>query len=236
MSWPNTDAPKKPTTEPKYTVGKIKGKITLSPEQEELFRKLFPKTLNLKLMQLFGLSHATLHRMVRELGLTKNEKIIRHKQAMLAKRTCERNGYYDSIRGKKPSEACLEAFRRKRAAGFNPLLALKEKNPRKYKAAMKRRSEARKELFRKEELRQRYGLPRKTKLRMKTVTHKMSSQKHLMIKRRDYYAIDGRPDWIGYDDQTRRSRQMEDTAKRHGLKVVQSEEYTGKTDGKEKAI
>ncbi len=233
MSWPNTSTPNKPTGEPKYKVGTIsvKGNVVrmkLSPEQEEIFRRLYPKTLNTKLMQMFGLSHSTLHRFARELGLKKDMKIICHKQAQLAKKTCQRNGYYDSIRGKKPSAACIEATKRKWAEGFNPWHVLKEKNPRKYAAAMKRKSIERKELYRKEELRQRYGLTRQTKLRLKMLTNRMRGQKWLMIHRRDYYAIDDHPDWIGYDDDTQRSLQMEATAKRHGLHVVQSEEYTGK--------
>ena len=93
-------------------------------------------------------------------------KAIRRQQIMDVKKTCEENGYYDSLRGKPVSEACQEGARRLRASGFCPLKALKKKNSRRYKAFLRRRSEAQKEVWRKERLREEYGLERKTKLRL----------------------------------------------------------------------
>lgn len=199
-------------------------KYVLDAEQEAAFRKLYPRTFNDKMCDLFGITVSTLHRIARGLGLKKDMKAIRHKQAMQIKKTCEKNGYYDSLRGRRPSEACIEASRRKRAEGFHPLKQMKEQHPRKYRALMAKRSRERKELYRKEELRQRYGLTRHTKLRLRVTTPRMRAQKHLMIKKHNYFADPEDPTVVCYDKETDRSPQMEATAKRHGLKVVEGDE------------
>ena len=219
----------RPQGTPKYPVQKVKSDkgykmYVLTPEQEAVFRKLYPRTFNNRMSDLFGINSSMLHRIARDLGVKKNTKVIRHKQAMAAKKTCEKNGYYDSIRGKRPSEACFEAVRRKRAEGFCPLRQLKKKNPRKYRALMAKRSEQQKELWRKEEPRQRYGLTRHTKLRLRVTNRRMSGQKHVMIKKRNYFADPEDPTVVCYDSQTDRSEQMEATAQRHGLKVVEGGE------------
>lgn len=136
----------------------------LTPELEQHFRRLFPVTMNRDMMRIFGISFSTLQRFKRDLCLQKKMKTIRHKQAQLAKRICEENGWYDSLRGKQPSEACQEACKAKRASGFHPMKALKQKNPRKYRCILEKRSEARKELMRKERMRVDWGLTKQTNL------------------------------------------------------------------------
>ncbi len=219
----------RPEGTPKYPVQTVMTrhntkKYVLDAEQEAIFRRLYPRTFNDKMCDLFGITVSTLHRIAHDLGLKKDMKAIRHKQAMQIKKTCEKNGYYDSIRGRRPSEACIEATRRKRAEGFHPMKQMREQHPRKYRALMAKRSRERKELYRKEELRQRYGLTRQTKLRLRVTTHRMSAQKHLMIKKHNYFADPDDPTVVCYDSQTDRSPQMEATAKRHGLKVVEGDE------------
>ena len=170
MSFPNTHTPKlsEITGEAKYQCPThiVNGALTyyMTPELESRFRKLYPVTMNRDMMQLFGISFSTMERFKRELGLQKNMRTIRHKHAQVVKRICEDNGYYDSLRGKQPSEACIEACRRKRASGFHPLTALKQKNPRKYRRVVQQLSEARKELVRKEKIRVEWGLGQDTKI------------------------------------------------------------------------
>lgn len=118
----------------------------LTPELEAELRKRYPVTFNADLMKLFGISFSTLHRFARQLGLAKNDKTIRRKQAELTKRICEENGYYASIRGRRPSEASIEATKQMFAEGFHPMKLLKKKNPRKYNRILAKKSEQRKEL------------------------------------------------------------------------------------------
>lgn len=233
MSFRNTKTPLKPTTAAKWQVPmrpNAKSGVKeyyLEGELKERFCKLFPKNSNRRMMTWFGISFSTLQRFKREFGLEKDMKAVRKQQAKDIKKICERNGYYASIRGKAPSEACLEATLQLRAAGFHPMKQLKANNPRKYKRLMRKKSEQRKELYRKEQLRAFYGLERKTNLRIPAspLSHSASSHKHAMIKVCNYFADPfGDPHIICYDSETQRSAQREATAAKHGLKVVEADE------------
>ena len=233
MSFNNTKTPNKP-------IGKAKWQVPMRPnaksgmreyylegELKERFCKLFPKNSNRRMMTWFGIGFSTLQRFKREFGLEKDMKSIIRQQAKDTKRICERNGYYASIRCKAPSDACLEAARQLRAAGFHPIKQLKANNPRKYKRLMQKKSEQRKELWRKEQLRAFYGLERQTNLRIPSspLSHSASAHKHAMIKACNYFADPlGDPHIICYDSETQRSAQREETAAKHGLKVVEAEE------------
>ena len=233
MSFRNTKTPNKPTTAAKWQVPMRPNEKSgvkeyyLEGELKERFCKLFPKNSNRRLMKWFGISFSTLQRFRRELGLQKDMRAIRKQQAKDTKKICERNGYYASLRGKKPSEASIEAIRQLRAAGFHPLKQLKANNPRKYKRLMRKKSEQRKELWRKERLRAFYGLDRQTKLRIPAapMSRRATAQKHAMIKFCNYFSDpDGDPHIICYDSETQRSARREATAARHGLKVVEADE------------
>lgn len=158
MSFPNTHTPTKAEIvgKPRYQVPTrlVRGVKTyyLTPELEAHFRRLYPITINRDMMRLFGLSFVTMQRFKRQLGLTKNKKVIIRKQAEVCKKVCEENGWYDSLRGKAPGEACQEATRQLRASGFHPMKALKKKNPRKYRRILEKRSEARKAAMRRDRL------------------------------------------------------------------------------------
>ena len=233
MSFNNTKTPNKP-------IGKAKWQVPMRPnaksgvkedylegELKERFCKLFPKNSNRRMMTWFGIGFSTLQRFKREFGLEKDMKSIRKQHAKDIKRICERNGYYASIRGKAPSDACLEATRQLRAAGFHPIKQLKANNPRKYKRLMQKKSEQRKELWRKERMRMVYGLERRTKLRLplNSLTHAASACKYMMIRECNYFADpDGDSHIICYDSQTRRSEKREATAIRHGFTIVEGED------------
>lgn len=129
----------------------------LTPELEKHFRRLFPVTLNRDMMRIFGISFVTMQRFKRQLGLTKNKKVIIRKQAEVCKKVCEENGYYDSLRGKAPSEAAMEATRRLRATGWHPMQVVR-KNKRRYQRLMQQRSEKRKAAMRRDRLLIDWGL------------------------------------------------------------------------------
>ena len=233
MSFNNTKTPLKPTTAAKWQVpmrpSPKRGVMEyyLEGELKERFCKLFIKNSNRRMMTWFGISFSTLQRFKREFGLEKDMPSIIRQQAKDTKRICERNGYYASLRGKAPSEACLEATRKLRAEGFHPMKQLKATHPRKYKQLMRKKSERRKELYRKEQLRAFYGLERRTNLRIPSspLSHRASAQKHAMIKACNYFADPlGDPHIICYDSETQRSARREATAVKHGLKVVEADE------------
>ena len=233
MSFRNTKSPLKPTTAAKWQVPMRPNaksgarEYYLEGELKERFCKLFPMNSNRRMMAWFGISFSTLQRFKREFGLEKDMQAVRKQQAKDIKKICEKNGYYASIRGKKPSEACLEATRKLRASGFQPLKQLKANNPRKYKRMLRKMSEQRKELWRKERLRQKYDLDRQTSFHipLNPISHRASSNKHAMIKCCNYFPDpDGDPHIICYDSETHRSARREATAAKHGLKVVEADE------------
>ena len=233
MSFRNTKTPLKPTKEAKWQVPmrpSPKNGVSayyLEGELKERFCKLFPKNSNRRMMAWFGLSFSTLQRFKREFGLEKDMKSIIRQQAKDTKRICEKNGYYASLRGKKPSEACFDGARKLFASGFHPMKQLKANNPRRYKQLLRKRSEQRKELYRKEQLRAFYGLERQTNLRIPTnpMSRRATAQKYAMIKCCNYFPDpDGDPHIICYDSETQRSARREETAAKHGLKVVEAEE------------
>ena len=233
MSFRNTKTPLKPTTAAKWQVPMRPNPTSgakeyyLEGELKERFCKLFPKNTNRRMMTWFGISFSTLQRFKREFSLEKDMKSIIRQQAKDTKKICERNGYYASIRGKAPSEACMEATRQLRAAGFHPMKQLKANNPRKYKRLMQKKSEQRKELWRKERLRAFYGLDRQTNLHIPSspLSHRAAAQKHAMIKFCNYFADPlGDPHIICYDSETQRSARREATAAKYGLNVVEADE------------
>lgn len=233
MSFNNTKTPLKPTTAAKWQVPMRPNaksgmkEYYIEGELKERFCKLFPKNSNRRLMKWFGISFSTLQRFRRELGLQKDMRAIRKQLAKDIKKTCEKNGYYDSLRGHAPSDACMEATRQLRAAGFHPMKQLKATNPRKYKRLMRKKSEQRKELWRKERLRQKYDLDRQTSLHipLNPLSHRASSHKHAMIKFCNYFPDpDGDPHIVCYDSETQRSARREATAAKHGLQVVEADE------------
>lgn len=238
MSFRNTKTPLKPTGKAKYQIpmmatpesNGVKAYV-LEGELKEKFIKLFPKNSNRRMMEWFGISFATLRRLKAELGLKKDMKAIRHQLAMDVKKICEKNGYYDSLRGKPLSEACQEGRRRLRESGFHPMKALKEKHPRRYKNVIRRRAEDRKELIRKERLREEYGLKRKTKLHLppRPIDGSSASFKNMMIRKRNYFAVPGHTWWIAYDSETDRSERSEATARKHGFEIIEGEDDTPET-------
>lgn len=153
--------------------------------------------------------------------------VIRRQQARDAKRINEQSGYYDSLRGRPPSQASIQGTKRKRAEGFNPMLACKQQNPRKYKAAMRKRAKTRRETLRKEKLRLIYGLPQRTNLRIQInpLSRKAITQKYSMIHTCNYFPDPKHASWLYYDSETRRSLRRETTAIQHGLKIINADEF-----------
>lgn len=209
----------------------------LTDEQRAWFCKWFPEEENSRLMKASGMNHSTLHRFARELGLTKSPKgikRIRKRQAAHIKRVCERNGYYDSMRGRQPSEACLKATAQmwqdiREGKREHPAIIMKRENPRKYRKWMENRSKERKETIRKEMRRVLYGMERKTRLKcivMCKYTRSQVSHRHNALKRgyiimEDCSEQGGERYNIYYDNETKRSPIFERNLLKDGFQLKQ---------------
>lgn len=233
MSWKDTKTPVKSelTGKARYQLPMRKGKRNadeyyFTPELEERFRKLYPTTPNRDMMRMFGICFSTLQRFKRIMSLEKNMKIIRHKQAQATKKTCEENGYYDSLRGKAPSPQCLEGFQRKLASGWHSWRNLKEKNPRRFKKLIEERRKRRIELERKERFRIKVGLEQHTKLhRPAIIFDRRQTCYRCNMKRHGYILGDmadnsGERYTIFYDELTERHPKAEANAGTYGFRIV----------------
>jgi hypothetical protein len=214
-------------------------KYVLTDEQSAWLCKWFPEVENSILMEASGMTHSALHRFARDLGLTKSDKGIRgikKRQAAHIKRLCEENGYYDSLRGKPVSEACLQATAKmwqeiRDGKREHPFKIMKRTNPRKYKKWLERRSEARREQVRKEIRREIYGLPRKTKLKIvvmnkftrSQVCHRYYALKRGYILMEDCSEQGGERYNIYYDDLTERAPIFERNLIKDGFKLMKYE-------------
>ena len=229
MSFNHTKTPTKGSSgrKQRYVVPTRRGKYGameyyFTPELEAEFRRLYPITLNPVLMDWFGISFSTMQRFKREMGLEKNRKIILKKHAAQVKKICKKNGYYDSLKGKAPSPQCHEAYQRKRAEGFSSIRALKENNPRGYRAYLKRKSKARAEVWRIEHRRVELGLSQKTGLLCPQFAYsRRQVGQRSSAKRRGYILGDMRENMgerytIYYDEGTERSERFEQSLKRLG--------------------
>lgn len=209
----------------------------LTDEQRAWFCKWFPEEENSRLMEASGMSHSTLHRFARELGLTKSAKgwkRIKRRQAAQIKRVCEKNGYYDSLRGKQPSEACRKATAQmwqeiREGKREHPARIMKRTNPRKYRKWMERKSQERKETIRKETRRVLYGMERKTRLKcivMCKYTRSQASHRYNALKRgyivmEDCTEQGGERYNIYYDNDTQRAPIFEKNLVKDGFKILQ---------------
>ena len=220
------------------TRGKAHRRV-LNDEQRAWFCQWFPTIENKRLAKVMGISLYMLHCFAREMNLTKSEEgwqAIKRRQTKAAAKTNERNGCYDRKRGHAPSEATLEGNRRRWEeirAGLreSPQDTAKRKHPKRWKASLKKRSENRKEMIRKEKLRIIYGLERKTNLKvvvMKPYTRSQIHHRNNALKRGyllDEDCSEGQPGRyvIYYDDETQRSARFEANCIKDGFTFKRDE-------------
>ena len=232
MSFANTKTPSKPTAKPKYiTPMRPNAKqphlmeYYLTPELEAEFRRLFPKHSNRRIMTWFGISFSTLQRFKRQLGLSKDMNAIRKELARDVKKICEKNGYYDSIRGKKPTEQCYEAMRAKYASGWHPLKVMKEKHPTIYKRTIERRRQHRLALEAKERQNIRFGLKQQTRLHRVQCPFTRSQVSHRNNALNKGYILGDKSEFSGerytiyYDSDTERTPLFERNLELDGFTV-----------------
>lgn len=209
----------------------------LTDEQREWLCKYFPEVENSRLMKMSGMSHSTLHRFARNLGLTKSEaglKGIKKRQAAHVKRVCEKNGYYDSLRGRPPSEAArcasVQMWEEIRdGSREHPFMILRRTSPRKYKQMIEQKAASRKETVRKEMWRVNIGLPQKTRLKCivlfkytrSQVAHRYNALKRGYIVMQDCSERSGERYNIYYDEDTARSPVFEQNLMKDGFTIKQ---------------
>lgn len=208
----------------------------LTPEQEAWMCKWFPEVENSLIKEVSGMADSTMHRFARELGLTKSKKgmkSIKKRQAARIKKACEKNGYYESLRGKKPSPQCFEAsaiwWQEVREGKHDaPMTALRKKNKWKYNAVMKRKGRSLSETWRKEVRRAVLGIPLKTRLKIITCpyTKSQTCHRHNALER-GYIIVDDTSERGGeryniyWDKRTKRAPIFEKNLIKDGFRLME---------------
>lgn len=211
----------------KYKVPRTpKGTYYLTPELEVEFRRLYPVTFNRDLIEIFGMPESSLRRLARVLGIGKDMQEIKRKHAIVIKRTCENNGYYDSLRGKPVSKECREGWKRKLATGYNQLKHIQETDPKRYEEILEHRRETRRRIEEAERRRNRLGLPRVTNLHRPVYKYTEAQQKRrINALKRGYILGDFREKFcerytIFYDEDTERSEKFESNSIAAGFTIL----------------
>lgn len=229
--------------------------VVLTDEQREWLARWFPEMPNALLLKASGMSHSTMHRFARELGLVKSEKgrrrIIRY-QAKICKQVNEANGYYDSLRGRPCSEATRQGTAQmwqdiREGRREHPFAIMKRRSPARYRKYMQRKSEERRETIRKETRRMLYGLERQTRLKcivLRPYTKRQTSHRYNALKRGYIVMADcseqsGERYNIYYDQDTQRAPLFEKHLVEDGFAIkplepeVTTTDLTDETDGLE---
>lgn len=206
----------------KYQIEKVKGRYVMTDEQRELFTKKFPTTLNRKLATMFGVGISTILRMGKDLGLHKNQKVIAKKRGAEIVKACTKNGYYASIKGKRPSQACIDATRAKFATGYHPFQCMSKSN---YEKMIENMRVDRRALIASERRRQARGLDQKTKLRLPQFSYTISQINHRYNALNRGYLLGSTSEFGGtrytiyYDSETKRSPAFERNCNKDGFTI-----------------
>lgn len=211
----------------------------LNDEQKEWLAKWFPVTENRRLAKAMGIGLDSLRKFARSLDLRKSEagmKAIKKRQTAAMRKTNIKNGCYDRKRGHPPSEATMQGNRRRweeqrQGLREDAVLKLKRTNPKKYAERIRKMSEGRKELIRKEKMRIIYGLERHTTLKivvMKPYTRSQIYRRHKALEYGYLLDEDCREGTAGrytiyYDDQTHRSERFEKNCIANGFTFERDE-------------
>lgn len=182
-------------------------KITLSAEQKAYLIENFDKVSRGELASYFGMSLVTLRRKAKELGLSFHpwrspeclECIVRENIDKMSFNEIKRKFGVSSvsqIAHRLGLEQSAELKERLRLENLQRLRASKKD----FKAIAAKCKRLRKM----DELRVMSGLPQKTKFKIKTITKKSYKAKWWLIKQYGYYACDGEPYTLLYDETTKR--------------------------------
>ena len=205
----------------------------LTEEQKAWLRRWFPEVENNTLVRLSGINMSTLHRFASELGLTKSREGLRNimrRQAAKGKEVMRKNGYYASLKGRRPSQACQDGVKRMwqeihEGKREHPLQVMKRKHPRKYKKLMAEKAERRKTTMRMERRRVLFGMKRETNLinivmnpyRKSQCSHRYNAVKRGYIIYNDCSEQGGERYNIYYDADTDRSPLFEENLRKDGF-------------------
>lgn len=187
-------------------------KIILTPTQERWLVRHFKHTKNDEIRSRLGLSHSTLHRFARELGLTKSRQFMKKCQTA----TTQAAWVANRRKGWPPKGYIIP---RSRECGFQKgVTSLERLGSKREAERIRKAAESRRATVRKERLRIRWGLEKKTKLKL--VTNKTKIYYRYALKKRGYDITRGSS--VAYvSPETRRSLKVEVNARKYGIQIIE---------------
>lgn len=186
-------------------------KVTLTPRQEKWLIKHFKHTKNDEIIKYLGLSHSTLHRIARELGLKKSKQFTKKCQQAATEaawKVNRKNGW--------PPKGYI--IPRSRECGFQkgetPLQRL---GPKRNAERIRKSAESLRRTRKQERARILFGLPQKTKLKLVTSKGKISYR--YLLKKRGY-DIERGGDKAYVNEYTMRNPATERRAEKYGIQII----------------
>lgn len=217
-----------PGTTAKHMTKCGKLRYDLTTEQEEWILRNYPTHCNLEMAAVSGISHQKIITVAKNHGVAKDPRFtawLAKEIGRKARKTCERKGIYERMRGRKPSEATLAGLRRYwDEVGIH---AYKKLTPKAYEAMRQKKRESRLAIIAKEKMRMHYGLQRKTKIpnivdnpyRTSQINHRRSALKRGYLLDWDCSEGSAGRYVIYYDDETERSETFERNCVKDGFRV-----------------
>lgn len=188
-------------------------KIILSEAEQQWMRNNFCKTKNAEVAEHLGISHRTVVRIARDMGLVKHPDFTKAMQRNASEHAARVNRANGGNAGAKNLLIYGKAYRFK--AGESNRNRMSEEA---FKEMHRRIGESRKETFRKEKRRVLFGLEQKTGLRVvQCPKEKISLRNNL---RKHGYEIARASNEAIVSDNTRRSAIMETRAKQMGISFI----------------
>lgn len=183
-------------------------KYTLTEKQEAWLKRHFRNTKNADLCERLGISETALHRFARKLGLTKTKRFMKKMQANAAAKARESHLAFNTYPPKGYRIPRSEEFQFK--PGVRPVDRLGKRREAK---RVQRSVETRRKTFRFERARATFGLPQKTKLRVKQQPRQKILDRSYLKQRG--YIIDEKEMVAYWTGETRRAVRLEAKPKRY---------------------
>ena len=218
----------------------------LTSKQKAWMREWWPQTSNRELEKITHINHVLLDRFAKELGLHKSPEYMAafyRRAAEHMNRKNRENGYNDSMRGKRPSQACLDGYAKyakKMHDGEIPSThaRMKARDPEGYARMVATIGRKNRDLCKREKRRIELGLPKQTRLHLPVnpYTKRQHNQRYYAL-RLGYFVMEDISDeggerWnIYYDADTRRSAQFERNLVDGGFRVKEWVEKEYKLTG-----
>ena len=195
------------------------GRCIFTEEQKDMIYGMSERMPICKIAEYAGVTISVIRRVLIEKG-------YRHSRERTNKMISRGMSISEKNQSRKYNTKHGEWLREYNASGRNWLTELREADPEAYQKKMREMGETRRAIWDKERKRLKWGLPQKTRFRVKIkpVDRKVYDMRYRMKRSRNYYGDDDHVTWLYYDSQTRRSEELEQRAKELGLKIMQGEE------------